>query len=254
MKIFDTRNDFIKTLNKDLIICEIGVFKGEFSKFIFDEINPKELHLIDIFEGMMCSGDKDGNDVVWVNLNDEIELIKNIPNIYYKDVTASTVIDKCRSWTLPDNMAMLYKYVDNKPKVIVLERPILDIVKSFVNLRKENNWQGNLEEGLLDDWSEPIVRSLNGVKWAKANNNGEFFFIQYDDLLHDTNSTIDKIYEFCELESFKHDFNNIVNKHPENDEVYGMLGQHDVRPTISKRNIDIKLSSSIVKKCKQLDQ
>jgi sulfotransferase len=25
-----------------------------------------------------------------------IELIKNIPNMYYKDVTASTVIDKCR--------------------------------------------------------------------------------------------------------------------------------------------------------------
>jgi len=189
------------------------------------------------------------------NRNNTIkDLIASIPSIYYKDVKASIIIDKCRSWTLPDNMNMLYQYIGNNPKVIVLERPILDIVKSFVNLRKENNWQGNLEEGLLDDWSEPIVRSLNGVKWAKANNNGEFFFIQYDDLLHDTNSTIDKIYEFCELESFKHDFNNIVNKHPENDEVYGMLGQHDVRPTISKRNIDIKLSSSIVKKCKQLDQ
>lgn len=183
-----------------------------------------------------------------------IELIKNIPNIYYKDVTASTVIDKCRSWTLPDNMTMLNKYFEHKPKVLVLERPILDIVKSFVNLRKENNWQGNLEEGLLDDWSEPIMRSYEGVKWAKANNNGEFLFVQYNDLINNTKSTIDTIYEFCELESFEHDFNNIVNKHPENDEVYGMLGQHDVRPTISKRNIDIKLSSSIVKKCKQLDQ
>jgi hypothetical protein len=77
MKIFDTRNDFIKTLNKDLIICEIGVFKGEFSKFIFDETNPKELHLIDIFEGMMCSGDKDGNNIVWTNLQDEYEKIVN---------------------------------------------------------------------------------------------------------------------------------------------------------------------------------
>jgi sulfotransferase len=182
------------------------------------------------------------------------DLISSIPKIYYKDVKASAIIDKCRSWTLPDNMMMLYNYINSKPKVIVLERPIIDIVKSFVYLRKKNNWQGNLEEGLLDDWSEPIVRSLNGVKWAKENNKGEFLFIQYDDLLHDTNYTINKIYEFCELEYFKHDFNNIVNKHPENDEVYGMLGQHDVRPTISKRNIDIKLSSSIIKKCKQLDQ
>ena len=182
------------------------------------------------------------------------DLITSIPSIYYKDVKASTIIDKCRSWTLPDNMNMLYQYIDNEPKVIVLERPIIDIVKSFVSLRKENNWQGNLEEGLLDDWSEPIVRSLNGVKWAKENNKGEFLFIQYDDLVHNTKSTMNKIYEFCKLESFKHEFNNIVNKHPETDEVYGMLGQHNIRPTISKRNIDIKLSSSIIKQCKQLDQ
>ena len=183
-----------------------------------------------------------------------IELIKNIPNIYYKDVKASTVIDKCRSWTLPDNMAMLNKYFEHEPKVLVLERPLVEIVRSFVALRQANNWQGNLEQGLLDDWSEPIMRSYEGVKWAKANNNGEFLFVQYNDLINNTKSIIDTIYEFCELESFEHDFNNIINKHPENDEVYGMLGQHDVRPTISKRELNITLSNEIIKKCNYLDQ
>jgi len=182
-----------------------------------------------------------------------IELIKNIPNLYYKDVTASTVIDKCRSWTLPDNMAMLNKYFNHKPKVLVLERPLVEIVKSFVALRQANNNQGDLEEGLLDDWSEPIMRSYEGIKWAKANNNGEFLFVQYDELLNTTKSTIDKIYEFCELESFEHDFNNIVNKHPENDKIYGMIGQHDIRPTISKRDLDITLSDAIIKKCKEIE-
>ena len=185
-------------------------------------------------------------------LDTGIELIKNIPNIYYKDVTASTVIDKCRSWTLPDNMAMLNKYFEHKPKVLVLERPLIEIVRSFVALRQANNYQGNPEEGLLDTWSEPIMRSYEGVKWAKTNNNGEFLFIQYDDLLNNTKSTINKIYEFCELESFEHDFNNIVNKHPENDEVYGMLGQHDIRPTINKRDLDVKLSKEMIAKCKSL--
>jgi sulfotransferase len=181
------------------------------------------------------------------------DLITSISSIYYKDVKASIIIDKCRSWTLPDNMNMLYKYVDSNPKVIVLERPILDIVKSFISLRKQNNWQGNLEEGLLDAWSEPIMRSYEGVKWVKANNNGEFLFIQYDDLAHNTKSTINKIYEFCELESFEHDFNNIVNKHPENDKVYGMIGQHDIRPTIAKRDLDVTLSDAIIKRCKELE-
>ncbi len=186
-------------------------------------------------------------------LNTGIELIKNIPNVYYKDVTASTVIDKCRSWALPDNVAMLNKYFEHKPKVIILERPLVEIVKSFVALRQANNWQGDLEQGLLDDWSEPIMRSYEGVKWAKANNNGEFLFVQYDDLLNNTKSTIDKLYEFCELESFEHDFNNIVNKHPENDEVYGMLGQHDIRPTIAKRDLNVTLSDAIIKRCEELE-
>jgi hypothetical protein len=185
-------------------------------------------------------------------LNTGIELIKNIPNIYYKDITASTVIDKCRSWTLPDNMAMLNKYFEHKPKVLVLERPLIEIVRSFVALRQANNYQGDPEEGLLDTWSEPIIRSYEGVKWAKANNNGEFLFVQYDDLLHDTKGVIEKIYKFCELESFEHDFNNIVDKHPENDEVYGLLGLHDIRPTINKRDLDVKLSKEMIAKCESL--
>lgn len=203
---------------------------------------------------MQCSVYRSCNEQLTASnrIDTGIELIKNIPNVYYKDITASTVIDKCRSWTLPDNVAMLNKYFEHKPKIIVLERPLVEIVKSFVALRQANNWQGDLEQGLLDDWSEPIMRSYEGVKWAKANNNGEFLFVQYDDLLNNTKSTIDKLYEFCELESFEHDFNNIVNKHPENDEVYGMLGQHDVRPTIAKRDLDVTLSDAIIKRCEDL--
>lgn len=204
---------------------------------------------------MQCSvyGSANQQLIASDRLDTGIELIKNIPNIYYKDVTASTVIDKCRSWTLPDNMAMLNRYFEHKPKVLVLERPLIEIVRSFVALRQANNYQGDPEEGLLDTWSEPIMRSYEGVKWAKANNNGEFLFIQYDDLLNNTKSTINKIYEFCGLESFEHDFNNIVNKHPENDEVYGMLGQHDIRPTINKRDLDVVLTDATIKKCKAID-
>jgi sulfotransferase len=182
------------------------------------------------------------------------DLVASIPKTYYKDVTASTVIDKCRSWTLPANMEMLNNYFEYKPKVIVLERPLIEIVKSFVALRQANQWEGDPEAGLLDDWSEPIVRSLNGVKHARQNNNGEFLFIQYNDLLNNTKAAIDSIYTFCELEPFEHDFNNIINKHPENDAVYGVQGQHDIRPTISKRDLDVTLSDEAIKKCNYLEQ
>ena len=98
------------------------------------------------------------------------KLVKPIPETYYSDVKKPIVVDKCRSWTLPANMEILNRYFNNKPKVIVLVRPLVEIVASFMSLRKKNGWQ-DLETGLLNDGSEPIMRSLAGVEWARKNNN-----------------------------------------------------------------------------------
>ena len=70
MIYFPTRNDFILSLGKNLKVCEVGVFKGKFSEFIFNSINPSELHLIDLFEGIGHSGDKDGENIEYANLNE----------------------------------------------------------------------------------------------------------------------------------------------------------------------------------------
>ena len=161
--------------------------------------------------------------------------VSAIPAIYYRNTKATHIVDKCRSWTLPANMDMLKRYVRDDPKVIVLTRPIDEIVQSFVELRKANGWQGDVESDLLIPDSEPIMRSLNGVKWAQENNNGEFLFIEYADFVADTQGVIGSIYEFCGFDSFAHDFDMIVNNHPENDSIYGLIGQHDIRSNISLR-------------------
>tara|TARA_R110000868_G_C10827607_1_gene759115 strand:+ start:102 stop:851 length:750 start_codon:yes stop_codon:yes gene_type:complete len=203
------------------------------------------------------SCDSNCNEQLLANnrLNTKHDIVSAIPNIYYKDITSSVVIDKCRSWTLPDNMNMFANYIDPKPKVIVLERPIIDIVKSFVSLRKANNYKGNLEEGLLDDYSEPIIRSLNGIKWAKSINKGEFLFIQYDDLVDKTNEILKEVYKFLELPVFEHNLAKILNNHQENDLIDGLyLGQHDVRQNIGRRKLDVKLSDATLKRCIELDK
>lgn len=187
-------------------------------------------------------------------LSTKHDIVSAIPDIYYKDTNASIVMDKCRSWTIPSNLNMLYEYIDHKPKVIVLERPIVEIVKSFVHLRIKNNYIGDNESDLLEDMSEPIMRSLHGLAWAKENNNGEFIFISYKDIVETPEKVINSIYEFCEINYFKHNFNNIVNKHPEDDSVYNMLGQHDVRSSISYNDENVKLSKNILKYCQQLDK
>ena len=163
------------------------------------------------------------------------DLVRAIPAIYYKDVSATHIVDKCRSWTLPDNMAMLKRYVRDDPKVIVLTRPVDEIAESFIKLRDRNNWQGDLSAGLLDPGSEPIMRSLSGVKWAQENNHGEFLFIEYADLIKSTSKVVQSIYNFCGIEPYAHDFTNVINNHPEDDSVYGLIGQHDIRSKIGTR-------------------
>jgi sulfotransferase len=180
------------------------------------------------------------------------KMVKQIPNIYYDDVKKPIVVDKCRSWTLPANMQMLKNYFDNAPKIIVLVRPVREIVASFMSLRKLNGWQ-NLSEGLFDDGSEPLMRSLAGVEWAHNNNDGEYLFVSYDELVTDTKTALNRIYAHCGWQIFNHNFDNIVATHKENDAIYGLIGQHDIRPQINKRNLDIELSDELIKKCDLLD-
>ena len=180
-------------------------------------------------------------------------LVKPIPHTYYADVTKPIVVDKCRSWTLPANVEILNRYFDSTPKVIVLVRPLVEIVASFMALRKANGWT-NLEEGLLDDGSEPIMRSLAGVEWARKNNNGEFLFLTYDELVDDTQVSLDRIYEHYGWQPFAHNLDNIVNRYKENDAVYKLKGQHDIRPQISRRTVDIDLSDELIKKCNRFDE
>lgn len=182
----------------------------------------------------------------------KIDLLKAIPNAYYKNVTASIIIDKCRAWVTKENQ-LLYRYLTNNPKTIVLTRPLEEIVKSFINLFEENGYTGNLEKRLLDTWFQPICYALEGINWAKQNNNGEFLFVSYDELTTNTEETIKQIYSFCEWEPFDHNFNSIVNIHPENDEVYQLKGMHDIRSSVSKRKVTSQLTPAMLKKCRELD-
>ena len=178
-------------------------------------------------------------------------ILEAIPNLFYNN--NKHIVDKCRSWTLPANLEIIDKYITKSPKIIVMLRPIVEIVKSFVYVRTLNNWQ-NPEDGLLDEGSEPIMRSLDGVKNAKANDFGQFLFLWYDDLVDYPKNTIDKIYSFCGWNKFEHNYNNIINKNPERDDLFQMLGLHDIRPTVSRREFQIKLSDQLFEKSILIDK
>jgi sulfotransferase len=188
------------------------------------------------------------------------DLIAHIPHLYYKNNAPGEkiVVDKCRSWTIPANIQLLKTYIDKNIKIIILERSVKEIVASFLKLYKENTVSEEqleqMETALLAPKSEPIMRSIIGINWAKKNNQeNTFLFISYNDLIGNPENTVKKIYDFCGWEYFDHDYMNIVSKYPENDEIYKMKGQHTIRTSIKKCENTISLSEKTLKQCETID-
>ena len=85
--IFENRLEMIKSLvKKEGVYAEIGVFKGVLSEKLVNILNPKELYLIDLYSGIVTSGDQDGNNVESYNLdnsyNELMNKYKNSNNIF----------------------------------------------------------------------------------------------------------------------------------------------------------------------------
>lgn len=196
-----------------------------------------------------------GNEIVEAEREETIRyILKNIPNLYYSNINKSLIVDKSRNWTLPANLNLIKNFITDKPKIIVLVRPIEEIVASFVHLRKKNNWsQDSLFNDLLTAGTNPIMWPLEGAIWAKENNHGEFLFISYDELVFKTNTILTKIYDFCGWQKFEHNLQNINRPFVQKDEVWNLIGLHDVRQNIEKQKYQVNLPKNVLKKCYYLN-
>ena len=71
INIFNTRNEMLKHYCNIITspkILEIGVFKGDFLDYLVNNCNIGYIDSVDLFEGVSCSGDADGNNVIYYDL------------------------------------------------------------------------------------------------------------------------------------------------------------------------------------------
>ena len=131
------------------------------------------------------------------NKNDMLpKIIGQIPHVYYsdafqvdvsgKDVSGQdlsgnlpvlpvkrTVVDRCRSWTNECNLNMLRSSVDPQIKVIVMDRPLQDVMESYARLFSTNHMGSALDQvlpQLLGPGTEPVMRAWELVQGLKASN------------------------------------------------------------------------------------
>lgn len=75
--MINTRDKISEILKYDTIGCELGVFEGDFSNLLIKTNKFKKLYLVDLFDGLVQSGDKNGNNIKYIHGHELLNIVSN---------------------------------------------------------------------------------------------------------------------------------------------------------------------------------
>jgi sulfotransferase len=160
---------------------------------------------------------------------------------FYNAITDKKyVLDKSRGWGYHYNF--LNFFYEN-PKIIVMVRDLRDIFCSMEkNFRKSQHKSSPLVNhaqmtGIttaqrIDIWSQsqPVGLAIERLSQIlKEGNDRNMLFVKFEDLCLYPDTEMTRIYEFLGVPHFQHDFDNIEQITQEDDEVYGIFGDHKIQ-------------------------
>jgi len=181
-------------------------------------------------------------------------IIKNVFNNYYKDWNVDNIIDR-GSWGTPLNLELL-KSIIKKPKFIILYRPVLECLASFIKIEKSTDIENSCHQLMNDDGI--IGKSLWSIKNI-IKEKEDYIIINYKDLVNKPLNEINKIYRFLNIDSFNHTLKNFndftANNIKYNDDVL-KAPLHKIRTDkieLKKYKIEDYLPSNIIKQYSNLD-
>ncbi len=180
------------------------------------------------------------------------KVVSSIIDNYYHEVEKPIVIDHCRAWS--NNIEMIKTFITPMPKIICPVRNITEILTSFITMIRRNSDQVSFIDQHLIEMGLPInddnrchyLMSKDGIVeqalWAQSqafirgDDKKHLFMVEYDDIVKNPKTTMEKIYEFLDLEYYEHQFSNIENSHREIDDQWYLKDMHHVRKTIKKQS------------------
>ena len=134
--------------------------------------------------------------------------------------------------------------------MICTVRHPLDMLASFITLFHKDGTHNFIDRAmtekkipLTDDNRCHYMMNPGGIVWESMNALATAFrqkqtkyihFIQYDDLVSNPRLVMQNLHGFLRLDSFNYDYDNIIQKDREKDEVYGLVTMHEVRKSINK--------------------
>lgn len=205
--------------------------------------------LLDIIDSVDIRLEECAEQYTFDKLSVGKNLTYSIINSFHQDAKKPTVIDKHRGWVTA--ISKLREHYKN-PKILCTNRSVPEIITSFIKLIENNNTLNNYTDKTLRSRGMPI----------SINNRAEFLFydyvnsprtaiidalkiyrdnihiVEYNDLVSRPQETMNKIYNFLEMEKYNHNFDNIENVcKEEKDDAWGISNLHIIRNRLHKTSI-----------------
>ena len=163
------------------------------------------------------------------------QTMRAVIEAFYEDVEEPVIIDKGRGWPIPTIMQAMSQVIGEKPKIIATVRSIPDCMASFVRIAKPDDLDEFIYSGVLSTHLKAAYISLQtGYAFAPEC----FCLVEYDDLIADPKSQLDRIHAFLELPDFEYDFTAIdgTSVQEDDEEMHGYEGMHDIQPVLAKQH------------------
>jgi sulfotransferase len=196
--------------------------------------------------------------------------ITNLGQSFYSHIEKPFVIDKNRAWSTPYNLN-LAKLLNPDIKIIVMYRPILEILTSFIVLANKYPGTNFIDIGMesmgfyakeyrdIDDarcdWllrpNGEIDQTILGLSQAKLHLE-KMLLIDYNRLVQQPQQVLTSIYSFLNIPNFKHNLSKITQfeTHEFDQKVFGIPELHQIRTQLTRvsKNPKEVLSEYVVKK------
>jgi len=160
---------------------------------------------------------------------------------FYNGITDKKyVIDKSRGWGIHYDFLNM---IQPDPKIICMVRDPRDIFASMEkNFRKASDkasplldWskmQGTTTPKRIDLWVQnpPVGLAFERLgEMIRMGIDSKVLFVKFEDLCLYPEKEMQRIYTYLDIPFFEHNFDNIEQVTKEDDEVYGVYGDHVIR-------------------------
>lgn len=165
---------------------------------------------------------------------------------FYNSLTNKKyVIDKSRGWGYyRDFLDFFYP----NPKIICMIRDPRCILASMEKNYRKNPDKSNLitndaemrnitTEQRIDSWvnSQPVGLAFQRLyEIIRQNKDKDMLFIRFEDFTKNPSVEIKKVYNYLGIDAYNHNFENVEQITQEDDQVYGIFGNHKIKNTVQQ--------------------